>query len=307
MNSNLLRMERSVGAMGSTFSVVLYGEKWQEMASAVDAAFDEVWRLEGMLSVHRPESDCSEVNRHAAQRPVEVSPELFQLLSRCLEYSRKSEGAFDISVGPSMRVWGFHRGAGRLPDEGAVKAALELVGHQRIHLNPMARTVRLECEGMEIDLGGIGKGYAVDRVVGILKERGFNRALIAASGSSIYGLGTPPGEMNGWPIDIQDPRHPRRPAATVSLKDASISTSGSYQKSFWANGRTYCHILDPHTGYPAQGTLSVSVIAPDALDSEAWTKPCFILGRRWATQHRPEAFRVIFYEDKPGTMCEWLP
>jgi len=144
-----------------------------------------------------------------------------------------------------------------------------------------------------MDLGGIGKGYAVDRVAEILRQRGFDSALIAGSGSSIYALGTPPGEANGWPIHIRDPRSPRKVAASLTLKNMSISTSGTYEKSFWADGRTYCHILDPRTGYPAQGALSVSVVAPQALDSETWTKPCLILGRTWVLEHVPEMFRVF--------------
>jgi len=302
----LMRMEKNVDAMGSTFSIVLYGRDWLNMESAVDAAFEEVHRLERMLTVHRPESECSEVNRHAAQGAFKLSAEFFQLLYRCLEYSRQSEGAFDISVGPLIKAWGFHKGTGRRPDDKEVKAALAIVGHRHIHLDPAARTVRFDCAGMEINLGGIGKGYAVDRMASILKRRGFDTALIVGSGSSIYGLGTPPGEANGWPIDIRDPRDSRKLAASVLLKDISISTSGSYEKSFWADGRTYSHILDPRTGYPAQGVLSVSVVAPRALDSEAWTKPCFVLGRQWAAGYGPEESRIFYCEDRPDAAFEWL-
>jgi thiamine biosynthesis lipoprotein len=306
VTTELLRMEKSVDAMGSTFSIVLYGREWLPMESAVDAAFDEVCRLEMMLSVHRPESECSEVNRHAALRAIRLSQELFQLLSRCLEYSRQSEGTFDISVGPLIKAWGFHQGTGGRPDEAEVKAALAIVGYRHIHLDPAARTVRLDRMGMEINLGGIGKGYAVDRMAHILKQRGFDAALIVGSGSSIYGLGSPPGEASGWPVDIRDPRNPRKVAASAFLKNMSISTSGSYEKSFWADGRTYCHILDPRTGYPVQGVLSVSVITPHALDSEAWTKPCFVLGRHWAAGHGPERARIFYCEERPGAACDWL-
>ncbi len=307
MSSSPLRMENSVDAMGSTFSIVLYGEDWREMEAAIDAAFGEVCRLDRVFSIHRPESECSMVNRQATQRAVAVSQDLFDLLSCCLEYSRRSEGTFDVSVGPLIKAWGFCGGSGVRPDDEEIKAALAFVGHQLIHLDRAARTVRFERAGMEIDPGGIGKGYAVDRVVNLLRTKGFDAALVVGSGSSIYGLGSPPGEPNGWPIDIRDPRKPRRSAATVFLKDASISTSAGYERSFRADGRNYCHILDPRTGYPAQGVLSVSVIAPKTLDSEAWTKPCFILGRRWATRHRREGFRVFYCEDGPGAACEWLP
>jgi thiamine biosynthesis lipoprotein len=227
-------------------------------------------------------------------------------LSFCLDYARVSEGAFDISLGPLIKTWGFHRGRGRRPDDEEVQAAVAIVGYRRVHLNTAARTVEFEREGMEIDLGGIGKGYAVDRVVDILRRNGFDTALVAGSGSSIYGMGSPPGEVNGWPVDIRDPRNPRETAASLYLKDMSLSTSGCFEKSFWTDNRIYSHILDPRTGYPAQGALSVSVVSPRTLDGEAWTKPCFILGRKWAQEHAATDFHIFYCEDQPGGAYEWI-
>ena len=120
-------------------------------------------------------------------------------------------------------------------------------------------------------------------------------------------MGAPPDEPRGWPITIRTPRNIEDVAATVFLKDSSLSTSGSYEKFFWAEGRTYSHIVDPRTGYPARGTLAVSVLAPRTIDSEAWTKPFFINGRAWASAHKPAGFRVFFCEDRPQTTCSWLP
>jgi thiamine biosynthesis lipoprotein len=239
---------------------------------------------------------------------------MFDLLAACVEYSRASEGAFDISVGPLMKVWGFYKGTGELPAKEEVAAAMERVGYRNLVLDRKARTVRFLRAGVEIDPGGIGKGYAVDRAVGVLKASGIRSALVSGSGSSIYALGAPPGEA-GWRIDIRDPRDETKAAAEVELKDESLSTSGSYEKFFRANGKVYSHIMDPRTGYPAQGTLAVSVIAPKTLDSEAWTKPFFVNGRRWAEQHKPKSFRVFFCEDqgletKQAGMeatCAWLP
>ena len=139
-----------------------------------------------------PDSEWSEVNRHAAEKPVKVSPELFQLLSACVEYSRESEGAFDISVGPLMKVWGFYKGSGHLPHRPEVPAALAKVGYRHIQLDAAARTVWFDRPGVELDPGGIGKGYAVDRMVEILRRNGVSTALVAGSGSSIYGMGAPP-------------------------------------------------------------------------------------------------------------------
>ena len=146
----------------------------------------------------------------------------------------------------------------------------------------------------------------MDRIVDVLKREGVDAALVSASGSSIYGLGAPPEDSRGWPITISRPREPEEAAATVFLRDMSLSTSGSYEKFFWAEGRTYSHIMDPRTGYPARGTSSVSVLAARTLDSEAWTKPFFINGRDWTRAHKPEAFRVFFCDEGSPAACSWI-
>jgi FAD:protein FMN transferase len=302
----LLRLEQSAEAMGSTFSIAVYGTDRVSMEAAVEAAFDEVRRLDEMLSNYKPESEWSEVNRRAAEGPVQVSPELFRLLRDCQNYSRNSDGAFDITVGPLMKVWGFYKGTGRLPHQAEVRAALTKVGYRHIHLDNAARTVRFDKPGVEMDPGGIGKGYAVDRMADVLKQRGITIALVSGAGSSIFALGAPPSQPKGWEINIRDPRNQRKSVETIFLKDNSMSTSGSYEKFFRAAGRIWAHIMDPRTGYPAAGMLSVSVIAPRTLDSEAWTKPLFINGRRWAVKHKPQGIRAFFCEDRTDQPCAWL-
>ena len=302
----LLRLEKSGEAMGSTYTVELYGTDRVKMEEAADAAFDETRRLDELLSNYKPDSEWSQVNRHAAEKPMKISPELFQLLAACNEYSRESGGAFDISVGPLMKVWGFYKGTGHLPHKAEVEAAMTKVGYRHVHLDPAAQTVWFDRPGVELDPGGIGKGYAVDRVVDVLRQKGVQIALVAGSGSSIYGLGAPPSEPRGWRIEIQNPRNTRQTAAEVFLKDMSISTSGSYEKFFRAEGKIYAHIMDPRTGYPAQGSLSVSIICPRTIDSEAWAKPYFVNGRQWAVEHKPTDFRVFFCEDKVEQPCAWL-
>jgi thiamine biosynthesis lipoprotein len=302
----LLRLEKTADAMACAFSIVLYGYDQVKMEAAVNAAFDEVRRIDEMLSVYRPASEWSEINRSATQKAVEVSREVFDLLSACLNYSRQSEGAFDISVGPLVKAWGFFRGMGRLPGQAELAAALSNVGYRHISLDPATQTVRFDHSGMEINPGGIGKGYAVDHMVEILRQRGFSTALVTASGSSIYGMGTPPSEPRGWGIDIPDPKQPRGTAAEAFLKDMSISTSGCYEKTLWAGGRLYSHIIDPRTGQPAHGMSLVSVIAPRAVDGEAWTKSFFINGRLWAAKHKPKALSAFFCEDEPEAAYTWL-
>jgi thiamine biosynthesis lipoprotein len=303
------RIETTVQSMGTTFHLVVYGENDARVRTAVERASNEILRLNRLLSNYSSTSEWSRVNRLAGQQPVTVSDELFGLLSDCVEYSRLSDGAFDISVGALMKVWGFYRGSGRLPGPAEVARSLEHVGYRHIVLDSRRKSVRFAKEGLELDPGGIGKGYAVDRVATILRAGGITSALISAGGSSIFGIGHPPGEPRGWRTTIRDPKGGQVPVAEVFLNDESLSTSGTDEKFFDAGGRRYSHIMDPRTGYPAQGMLSVSVIAPRTLDSEAWTKPFFIRGRDWAAGNKPRGFQVLLCEetsiDSPSA-CVWL-
>ncbi len=300
-----LRLESSIDAMGTTYTVAVYGEDRDQMQAAVETAFEEVRRLDRVLSNYRADSELAGVNRRAATGPVRVTPELFRLLAACREYSRLSEGTFDITVGPLMKVWGFYKGTGRLPRKAEVAGALAKVGYAGVILDAEAGTVRFAKAGLEIDPGGIGKGYTVDRMAASLKDSGVDSALISAGGSSIYALGAPP-DQNGWKVNIRHPSTIHKNLAEVYLRDQSMSTSGNYEKFFMAGGKMYSHIMDPRTGYPASGVVSVSVIAPSTLDSEAWTKPFFILGREWTARHKPQGFRVFLCEDKTEATCAWL-
>lgn len=299
-----LRIESSLDAMGTTFTVVAYGESRVQLETAVDLAFEEVRRVDDLLSNYKPRSEWSQVNREAANRAVRVSPELFDFLKTCLQYSRQSGGTFDITVGPLVRVWGFYKGTGRLPHRAEIRGALARVGYQKVLLDEANQSVRFARTGVEIDPGGIGKGYAVDRVVEILRQRGIRSALVSGGGSSIYGLGAPPGEA-GWPVKIRHPRTPKQSVAELVLRDLSMSTSGTSEKFFVAGGKIYSHVFDPRTGYPAQGVLSVSVTAPRTIDSEAWTKPFFIQGRR-PVAGAPQSLKVFLCEDKAELACAWL-
>ena len=306
-----LRLETSADAMGSTFSLVLYGEDRRGMEAASNEVFDEVRRLDNLLSNYKPDSEWSKVNREAADHPVRVSKELFDLLEACVGYSRQSEGTFDITVGPLMKLWGFFglENAPRPPTAGEVAETMKRMGYRNVVLDESSRTVAFAKKGIELDPGGVGKGYAVDRATEILRKHKITSGLVSGGGSSIYAIGTPPGEA-GWEIRIEDPLNRRRAAAVATLKDESLSTSGTSEKFFVAEGQTWSHIMDPRTGYPARGTLAVSVIAPRALDSEVWAKPYFIHGRQWIIDHKPRDFRVFFCEeikDKVNQPCAWLP
>jgi FAD:protein FMN transferase len=300
------RLERTTDAMGATFTIVLYGTDQASLNEAIDAAFEEAHRLDALLSNYRPETEWSRINRDAASRSLTVSPELFRLLSECIEYGRASEGTFDVTVGPLMRAWGFWGGGRHVPSPDQIHDALELVGYRHVELDTINQTVRFDRPGVEIDPGGVGKGYAVDRMVGILRSKGIRNALVAASGSSIFGLGNPPEELRGWPISLADPWDHRKDATQVFLKDMSLSTSGSYEKSFRAGGHRYSHIMDPRRGVPAESAVQVAVISPRAIDSEVWAKPYFIQGSAWTAAHKPKSWRVLYCENAAGNSCSWI-
>ena len=284
--AKLVKVERMTDAMGTTYTIDAYGENEGKILAAMEQAFDEVRRLDQMISNYIPDSELSRVNDQAADHPVQVSQEFFNLISSCVDFSRRSEGSFDITVGPLMKVWGFYKGSGHLPHRAEVRAALDQVGYQNIELDPKTLTLKLKKRGVNLDPGGVGKGLAVDRMVQILRDNGITSALVSGGGSSIYGIGSPPTDHRGWYVRIRDPKDENKTAAEVYLNNRSLSTSGNYEKFFWAEGKLYSHIMDPRTGYPSEGMLSVSVVTPKTLDSEIWAKPYYILGRKWAIAHK---------------------
>jgi FAD:protein FMN transferase len=249
----------------------------QTLRRAVDAAFDEVDRIDRLMSHYKPESPLSRLNRDAGQQPVSVDPELFAFIKQSLRYSDESDGAFDITVGPLMKAWGFFRGEGHLPSSSELSTAHQRVGARHVTLNENDHTIRFDADGVELDLGGIAKGYAVDRAVGILRARHVDAALVSAGGSTIYGLGAPPGR-HGWSVDIQDPTDARMVARAVMLRNRSLSVAGSSEKSFEADGIRYSHIMDPRTGRPVQGVLSVAVLTDTGTRGDALDDALFVLG-----------------------------
>jgi FAD:protein FMN transferase len=302
-----VRLERSLDAMGTTYTIAVYGNDRFVLDATIEDAFEEVRRLDQVMSNYREDSEWSRLNQLAGKESVQVSPETFDLLVRCLDYSRASEGSFDITVGPLMKLWGFYKGTGRVPHRAEIRDAMSRIGWQNIQLDSKNRTVRFLRSGLNIDPGGIGKGYAVDHMADILKKGGVTSGIISAGRSSIYAIGVPPNEPRGWRVAIPHPHERGKDVFEVFLKNESLSTSGTSEKFFVAGGTTYSHIMNPRTGFPAQGMLLVSVVAPKTLDSEAWTKPFFVMGRDWSAQHRPHEFRVFLCEDRSEIACVSLP
>lgn len=292
----LIRYEDSRIAMACVYSIVVYGDDEMRLKQGVNAALDEIDRIDRLMSHYKPDSPLSQLNRAASLHPVPTDPELFQFIAESLRYSRASAGAFDITVGPLMKAWGFFRGEGRMPKDAELQAVHQKIGWQQVRLNAEQQTIQFARAGIELDLGGIAKGYAVDRAVTLLQRHGVTRALISAGGSTIYALGVPPGSK-AWEIQLQDPLDARKIALTVRLRNQSLSVSGSAEKFFEWNGKRYSHIMDPRTGRPVMNVLSVAVIAPTGMMGDALDNAFYVQGvrRARALLRRYSGTEVIFF------------
>lgn len=292
----LQKIEDSRMAMGCLYTITAYGTDQPLLSRGVDEAFDEIDRIDRLMSHYKPESPLSRINREAGRQGVKTDPELFDFIAECLRYSRASDGAFDVTVGPLMKAWGFFRGEGRLPSDAELNRVMEKIGYRNVLLDRGAQTIRFAREGMELDLGGIAKGYAVDRAIAVLKKNGIDRALVSSCGSTIYGMGAPPG-ARGWRMQLQDPTDSRKSAGSVIIRNQALSVSGSYEKFFEAGGKRYSHIMDPRTGRPVQGVLSVAVITPDGTSGDALDNVFYVLGVETSRRRKKEfpAARVIFF------------
>lgn len=275
-------------AMATRFEVVLHGGNAPSLRAAGEAALDEVERLENQLSLYRPQSEIAQLNARAARGPVRVSPEVFALLLQARELSLATQGAFDITIGPLVRCWGFMGGQGRMPSETEVAAALERTGMHRVQFDPREREVRFEREGVMIDLGAIGKGFAVERAALWLREAGVESAIIHGGTSTICAIGHPP-ERDCWPVAIDlalewqrrfglsetqaaapvPPELRERKPLVVRLRDSSLSVSAASGRQFQHGGNTYGHVLDPRTGRPAGGAWLSAVELPSATETDA--------------------------------------
>lgn len=264
-------------SMACLYSVVAYGEDRVALAPILDEALDEVDRIDRLMSHYRADSPLSQLNRTAARGPVAPEPELFDFIATAVRFSIESGGAFDITVGPLMKAWGFFGGDGRLPAPGELARARAVTGYRRLVIDAGRRTIEFDRPGVEIDLGGIAKGYAVDRAVGVLRRRGITAALVSAGGSTLYAIGTRPGG-SPWQVAVQDPVDGRRVAFTVALVDRALSMAGASEKWFEAGGTRYSHIMDPRTGRPVQGLLSVAVLAATGTEGDALDDALFVEG-----------------------------
>jgi thiamine biosynthesis lipoprotein len=254
--------------------------------AALGAVMEEMHRIDRAMSPFKPESELSRINREAAKAPVPISKEMFELVARSVEFSKLSEGAFDITFASVGCMFDYRNGI--KPTAEKIAAALPGINYRHIRLDRRQCTIQFARDGVRIDLGGIAKGHAVDNCVGLLKARGVKEALVMAGGDSRV-LGDKRGRP--WMIGIRDPRCKDAMVATIPLVDAAISTSGDYERYFEADGVRYHHILDPRTGISATGVRSVTIVGPDATTTEGVSKSVFIMG--------PER-GIRFAESLPG-------
>ncbi len=303
--SHLLRLQTF--AMGSDFEVFAFGEDRQLLRSAAEAAIEEIERTEALLSHYLPDSEVSFINAHAATEPVRVHPEVFDLIARAVQLARETQGAFDITVMPLVRCWGFYEGTGKIPSAEELAEAVERVGYAHLSLDAEELSVAFDTSGVEIHLGAIGKGYAVDRAIEVLREAGVPAGMVHGGHSSVRAYGSLPGG-SGWQINLPHPLEPERSMARLLLQNHAISTSASTEQYFERHGRRYGHILDPRSGLPVQNDLlSVSVLAEETTVTDALSTAFLVLGEEGARQYvrQHPSVQVLFLR-REAEHVEWI-
>lgn len=285
-------------AMATTFEVLLLYGTPNALAAAA-TAFAEIDRLEQQLTVYRDSSEVSRLNRLAVSMAVPVEDKLFDLLRQAARITEETGGAYDISSGALVKAWGFYRGPRRVPSEEERVHALSRVGMRHVVLDPHACTVRYLRSGLEINLGSIGKGYALDRVADRLRTScNLTTALLHGGHSSVYAMGKGPTNGRGWAVGIRHPWEPERRLAVVWLRDRALGTSAATFQHLEYNGRKLGHILDPRTGWPAEEVALASAVAPTAAEADALATAFFVLGVEKAR---------AYCETHPGVGAVLLP
>ncbi|HWD18941.1 MAG TPA: FAD:protein FMN transferase [Verrucomicrobiae bacterium] len=272
----MLTVTLARNAMATRFEIVLHGEDAARLRAAGEEALDEIERLESQLSLYRPSSEIARLNAGGFAHPLKLSPAVFRLLQQAQTLSRETAGAFDITVAPLVRCWGFMGGGGRKPSPAELDAARAQVGLEHLRLDESDFTAGFDVAGAMLDLGAIGKGYAIDCAVEILREAGVTSALVHGGSSTVYGLGQPPGGA-AWQIAIQNPPGVDL-GAVVGLRDSALSVSAGWGKSFTLDGKTYGHVFDPRLGRPVEGCLVAAVGLPSATETDAFSTALLVDG-----------------------------
>lgn len=283
--------------MYTVVSITVVSRSEDQAQKAINASFDELDRLAALLNFYSDTSEISMINRQAGEKPVKVSRDTLDIIEKAVYVSEMTDGAFDITVGPLVKLWDIQKKI--IPDKESIKEKLKLVGYKNIVIDKTASTVFIKQKGAQIDLGGIIKGYAVDKVVAVLHKNGITSG-VAAVGGEIRLLGTKP-DGTSWGIGVQNPR-PKdsddQVFATLQLSNKALSTSGDYIRYFEKNGVRYHHLLDPKTGYPSPQCGSATIIADDNTTTDGFSK-LFILGpEKGLAVAKKLGFDVLFIDCK---------
>ena len=302
----MTRIMLALNAMATRFELVLHGDNATRLRAAGEAALKEIERLEARLSLYRPTSEIARVNGLAAREPVRVSPSVFALLQHARRLQVESGGAFDITVAPLVRCWGFMHGTGRLPEPAEIELARACSGMAHVMLDEQNYSVRFDKEGVMIDLGAIGKGYAIDCAAEILREAGVNSALVHGGTSTVYGIGAPP-DADGWKIAID--AAPGQPSSeiTVLLRDNALSVSAVWGKCFEAEGKKFGHVIDPRSGWPVNNAVQAAAVLASATETDALSTALLVLGFEGhdaISRLRPQMRTLIVAQAEQGFRME---
>ncbi|HEY6226565.1 MAG TPA: FAD:protein FMN transferase [Verrucomicrobiae bacterium] len=282
-------------AMATRFELVLNGDS-PSLRAAGEEALAEISRIESMLSLYKPSSEVANINARSGEEPVRVSAEMFALLDRAVALSRETNGAFDITIAPLVRCWGFMRGQGSIPSDSDIDEALANVGSHLLVLNFPHRTVQFSRPGMMLDFGAFGKGYAVDRAIEILRDYEITSALLHGGTSTVLGIGRAENNVP-WRIAVTGEPPSEEVLWLVDLSETSLSVSAVWGKSFASQGRTFGHILDARTGRPSERAELAAVNVPSAADSDALSTALLVegvAGLSTLASHRPASRGLVF-------------
>jgi thiamine biosynthesis lipoprotein len=268
--------KQTLKLMGNRFDITVVANNSVEANRYIDLAVDEISRIEKLISSWDANSQTSEINRNAGVKPVKVDQELYNLIERALAISKITDSAFDISYASMDRIWKFDGSMTEMPSEEDIKKSVAKVGYQNIELSPEDMTVFLKLPGMKIGFGAIGKGYAADMAKALLIEKGVTAGIINASGD----MNTWGRQPNGkhWKVAITNPLDKNKAFGLLPIKEGAVVTSGNYEKFVSFNGQRYSHIIDPRTGYPTKGILSVTVFSSSAELADALATSIFVMG-----------------------------
>lgn len=271
----------SQGVMFSTMNTVatiqLYSEDPARIEQGFNVVQDTFREVETLCNPYNPESELAKLNANASKHAVICSPELWDLLAHARKFYQISKGGFDVTITPLMRLWGFHRKVGQIPSEQEIANAKDLVGLDQVLFDESARSVRFPKDGMSIDLGGIAKGWALDRAAERLAKIGIQRGTIDLGGN-VRALKQAPPNRKFYQAGVRDPFQKNQYFATTELLNAAIATSGSYERFSVINGKQYSHIINPKTGYPVENMISVTIVAEDGVTSDALSTSIFVNG-----------------------------